>query len=46
MSIQIYKLKLYMIEFSKNGIIKAKKYFVNFIVRYNQYWSIIIIIYN
>ena len=44
--IKIEKLKLYIVEFSKNSVIKAKDYLVNFVVKGKKYCLIIIIIHN
>ena len=30
-------MKLYIIKFNKNSIIKAKKYFINYIIKNNKY---------
>lgn len=44
--IEIKELKLYIIEFNKNGITKAKKDLINCIIRSKKYYLIIIIIYD
>ena len=40
------KLKLYMIEFEKDDVIKEKIYLFDYIVKGEKQWPIIIIIYN
>ena len=40
------KLKLYMVEFNKDGVIKAKDYPVNYPVERKEYCSIIIFFAN
>lgn len=43
---KIEKLKPYIVEFNKDGVMKAKNYLVDCIVRGNKHYSIIIITYD
>lgn len=40
------KLKSYIIELKKNGVIKSKVYLADYIVRRNNCWPVIIITYD
>lgn len=45
-STQIEELNLYMIEFNKDGAMKAKEYFINGVVDVNKCQPIVVIIHN
>lgn len=44
--IQIEKLKLYIVKFVKNSAINTKKYFIDYVIRGNEYQSIVVITYD
>lgn len=43
---KIKKLKLYIVKFNENNIIKAKNYLINYIIKDKKRYLIIIITYN
>lgn len=43
---KIKKLRLYLVEFDKNGIIKNKIYLLDYVINSKDYYLVIVIIYN